>query len=273
MKHIVCHSGGHSSALTAIEVVRRFGKENVILVNHDVLLEDADVKRFKQEVADFLELPITYANMQGSDTMNQFDVVIKAEAFKVGDGQILCTNRMKTEPFMRYLKENHAEKDCVVYYGFDATGHEMLRVQRRSSIMGSMGYKTDYPIALWQERTIKDVREVGIEPPLLYSKFKHANCIGCLKAGKQHWYIVYCEYPQIWQEAKRAEEQIGYSLFKDTYLVDLEPKFEAMKQANVPATEHIQSQTFWKNARQAMKESLFTLPVIDAEQLPCECTT
>lgn len=36
MKHIVCFSKGHSSALVAIEVVRRFGKENVILLNHDI---------------------------------------------------------------------------------------------------------------------------------------------------------------------------------------------------------------------------------------------
>ena len=31
-KHIVCYSGGHSSALVAIEVVRRYGKENTVLV-------------------------------------------------------------------------------------------------------------------------------------------------------------------------------------------------------------------------------------------------
>lgn len=31
-KHIVCYSGGHSSALVAIEVVRKYGKENVVLL-------------------------------------------------------------------------------------------------------------------------------------------------------------------------------------------------------------------------------------------------
>ncbi len=30
-KHIVCYSGGHSSALVAIEVVRKYGKENCVL--------------------------------------------------------------------------------------------------------------------------------------------------------------------------------------------------------------------------------------------------
>ena len=50
MKHIICYSGGHSSALVAIEVVRKFGKETVVLLNHDIssFTEDQDVKRFKQ---------------------------------------------------------------------------------------------------------------------------------------------------------------------------------------------------------------------------------
>ena len=36
MKHVVLYSGGHASALTAVEAVRKFGKEDVILLNHDI---------------------------------------------------------------------------------------------------------------------------------------------------------------------------------------------------------------------------------------------
>ena len=55
MKHIVCYSGGHSSALVAIEVTRKFGKENVVLINHNIKesSEGADIKRFKREVAQY----------------------------------------------------------------------------------------------------------------------------------------------------------------------------------------------------------------------------
>lgn len=35
-KAIVCFSGGHSSALVAIEAVRKYGKNNVILLNHNI---------------------------------------------------------------------------------------------------------------------------------------------------------------------------------------------------------------------------------------------
>ena len=39
--------------LVAIEVLRKYGKENIILLNHDIheSVEDADIKRFKVEVA------------------------------------------------------------------------------------------------------------------------------------------------------------------------------------------------------------------------------
>lgn len=269
MKHIVCHSGGESSAMVGIEVVRKFGKEDVILLNHDIPghVEDVDIKRFKLEVAEYLGLPVTYAN-HPDPSADQFDVCVQAKAFKVDGGRELCTNRLKTAPFMRYLEQFHADKNCIIYYGFEA--NETDRIQRRSGIMGAMEYRTDYPLAMWAERTIRSTREIGIEPPNTYSVFIHANCIGCLKAGLQHWYVVYCTRPDIWEKAKWAEDEIGYAIHHDdygpVYLEDVEPKFEAMRRAGIPATERMPQQKFWGGANKIVK--------ISAQQqslMPCEC--
>ncbi len=137
-KHIICYSGGHSSALVAIETVRKFGPADVVLVNHDMHIgvEDADVKRFKRDVAAHLNLPITFVSYKNA-AMDQFDVCVEAQAFKVESGQELCTSRLKTRPFMKYLAEEHPEKNVIVYYGFDA--NETARIQRRSGIMGGAG--------------------------------------------------------------------------------------------------------------------------------------
>ena len=64
MKRIICFSGGDGSGITAIEVKRRYPNDEVILLNHDISLEveESDIKRFKKEVADYLGLPIWYAN-------------------------------------------------------------------------------------------------------------------------------------------------------------------------------------------------------------------
>jgi len=271
MKHIVCYSGGHSSALVAIEVARKFGSANVVLLNHDMhhSVEHADIKRFKQAVADYLCLPITYASRRDA-TQDQFDVCVESKAFKVGSGPELCTARLKTEPFYAWLNANVPDKDCVIYYGFDDTKREIVRMQRRTGIMAAKGYKTDYPLALWTERSIVATEEVGIDRPSTYSVFQHGNCIGCLKAGWQHWYIVFCTRPDIWAKAKWAEDEIGYAIHHDTdgpvYLDDMDGRFADMKAAGIPASEHIPQQRFWAQANRIVE-----IQSLDFS-LPCECT-
>lgn len=129
MKHIVCFSGGHSSAIAAVEVVRKFGAEDTILLNHDLCprTEDADIKRFKKQVSDYLGVPITYANMPGWYVKDQFDVCMEIKAFKAGaQSTAFCTNRLKTEPFHKWLSEHYpanppeVRDDISLVYGFDA---------------------------------------------------------------------------------------------------------------------------------------------------------
>lgn len=268
MKHVVCYSGGHTSAICAIEVVRRFGAPDTTLLNHDIhfSVEHADIKRFKLEVADYLGLPITFAN-RGDVSQDQFDVCVQAKAFKVGTGSELCTSRLKTEPFNAWLAANVPDRQAICYYGFDPK--EKKRIRRRIGVMAAQGYRTDFPAALWTERTIHATREIGIPEPSTYSVFKHGNCVGCLKAGWQHWYIVYCTRPDIWLKAKWAESEIGYAIHHDedgpVYLEDMVPRFEAMRAAGVEATEQVKPQTFWAQARKVVK-----LHEIK-EVAPCDC--
>ena len=269
-RHVACFSKGHSSACAAIEVARRYGTDGMVLLNHDIngRVEDPDVKRFGREVAAYLGLPITQADHARVDEWDQFDVVRDAGAFKVRNGQELCTSRLKTEPFMRWVREHATPGETVFHYGFDAT--EMHRVRRRASILGALGHRSDYPLALWP-RTILSTREVGIEPPLTYSTFKHANCVGCLKAGRQHWFAVYATRPDVWAKAKETEDFIGYTIINGTSLDEIESLFAQMVAAGVQPTEHVTPGRFWSDARKAVRH----LPVVDEEvrAVPCECAT
>jgi 3'-phosphoadenosine 5'-phosphosulfate sulfotransferase (PAPS reductase)/FAD synthetase len=253
--YVSCYSGGHSSALCAIEAVRRYGKENVILLNHDISsqVEAEDIKRFKQEVADYLGLPITYQNHLSWEQATPIEVCKDAGAWKVGSGQILCTNRLKTAPFKRWLAKHDPEGKHIYMYGFDDTKAERARAVRREQIMAVDGYKTAFPLIHWGELAITDTRDIGIEPPMVYNRFKHANCIGCLKAGWQHWYIVFCERPDIWEEAKTAEDVIGYAIHKDkkgpVYLEDKEQLFIDMRKVGIVPTEHVTPSKFWHDAK------------------------
>lgn len=271
-KHIICYSGGHSSALVAIEVSRKFGAENVTLLNHDMhfSVEHADIKRFKQEVSDYIGIPITFASRRNAE-QDQFDVCVEAGAFKIGSGSELCTSRLKTEPFHDWLKQNALCKIDVLYYGFDNTPRERIRMQRRTGVMAAQGFATDYPLALWKDRTIYATEEIGILRPSTYGVFIHGNCIGCLKAGWQHWYIVFCTRPDIWAKGKWAEEEIGYAIHHDesgpVYLEDMEERFAAMRAAGIPATEHIEPQRFWSQSKK-----IINIAISQPDLMPCECT-
>lgn len=269
-KAVVCYSGGHSSALVAIEAVRRYGRENVILLNHNISsrVEHEDIKRFKSEVAAYLGIEITPANHADYENMTPLAISRKKNAFNGGNGYKFCTHYLKTRPFQMWLLDNYPASGCapckeiVILYGFDMSEPE--RIQRRAQMLGAIGYDTDFPLALW-ERTIKDTEEIGIKKPSTYSIYKHANCIGCLKAGKQHWYCVYCLRPDIWEEARRAEDEIGYSIIKGFFLKDLEPQFKEMREIKgICPSDKGNSAAFWARVNRTIPEQM--------SLFPCECS-
>lgn len=269
MQYLVCFSGGHSSALVAIEAVRRAGKENVILLNHDVSseVEHKDIKRFKQEVADYLGIPVTYANMADFENNTPIRLCKNIGAWiSPANRQALCTYNLKTKPFYEWLNQNYPasfENPCekiTILYGFDA--NEQTRITRRVGVLGQKGYKTDFPLAYW-ERTILDTEEVGIQKPSTYRIFKHANCMGCLKAGMQHWYVIYCLRPDIYKDAAEAEEEMGYSIIKDHWLKDLEERFEETKAKGICPNDKGNSAAFWARVDLLMPEQ--------ESFLPCDC--
>lgn len=261
---IVCFSGGHSSALVAIEAVRKYGKDRVILLNHNISshVEHHDIKRFKDDISNFCDVPITYANHPEYENTPPLEVCKKKAGFNVGNQQAFCTHELKTKPFYDYLEAIPKSTSVHIFYGFDA--EEPERIYRRSGIIRAMGYTADFPLAYWN-RTIEKTEDIGINRPSTYRIFKHANCTGCLKAGRQHWYCVYCLRPDIFEEAKQAEAQIGYSIIKDVYLEELEPKFKEMHEdKRICPNDKTNPATFWASVENALPEQ--------ESFLPCDCS-
>lgn len=256
MKHIVCYSGGVESALAAIEVVRLYRREDVVLLNHDISpdAEDADIKQYKQDIADYLGIPVTPCNAEEKyPHLDPLKACMDIRAFKVGNGTELCTCKLKTEPFMAYLKKIDPA-EAVLYYGF--TAEEFNRCERRFKEM--RGWKVEFPL-LWRKRTIHDTAEIGIPKPEHYRVWKHGNCIGCLKAGWQHWYCTYCHRRDRWELAKEAEQKVGYAINRrggtPCRLIEREEEFEALRRTGLPATEWIPSGRFWSMAKKLLKSN------------------
>jgi hypothetical protein len=260
----------------ALAVVGRYGRGVVTLLNHDIHpdKEDADIKRFKCEVAAHLGLPITYANIHDLTDAHllpdQFQVSLAAGAFKQpSSGSALCTHELKTKPFAAYLARHHAPGQVVIYYGFD--DDEQERINRRRHILGVMGYVTCFPLAEWPD-TLESTRQVGIEPPLTYGTYKHGNCAGCLKGGIQHWYVTFCHRPDVYTQAEATEVALGYTINRSRAykrvrplpLSELRLVFGQMLADGVPSTEHYPNGKFSWDLRRYQLEA--------AElRKPCEC--
>jgi hypothetical protein len=117
---IVCFSGGHSSALVAIEAVKRYGKSRVILLNHNISshVEHQDIKRFKENVSNYCDVPITYANAQEYESLTPIKVCEMMSGFGINAGNTFCTYELKTKPFYNYLES--IPKEVGTYsLGFD----------------------------------------------------------------------------------------------------------------------------------------------------------
>jgi len=281
VKHIVCYSGGVSSALVGAMVMKKFGRLNTIWLNHQVHAEPKDVARFEEEFAAYHHMPITTANASWDKYPGLTPASVireeKAFAFRHAGGEnVLCTTKLKTDPFHKWLKENYEEGD-IIYYGFDA--NETARIQRRSTILGAQGYKSDYPLALWPDPlTPAYLDQIGIKPPMQYKVFKHANCRGCIKGGQQHWLCVYVHDRKTYDEFAQLEEEIGHTILRDKSLDDLRPYFDSIVKTGIEVTEHIPSAEFWATVKSELKRkaeyktSLASfMGATEEETKPCEC--
>lgn len=254
------------------------------IVKQYVLKTCGRMPETQKEIADYLGIAITYANIDGienpEDLPDQFDVCEKAGAMTDSAGHALCTAKLKTEPFFDYLTANHLqvntlfgnEASPIIYYGFDMS--ESVRINRRYAVLGSMGYRTDFPLARWTDRTIYSTKEIGIEPPNTYTVWKHANCKGCLKASLLHWYVTYVHARPQYDKGELLEEKINFTIHTvirnkikmSVSLKELRPIFEQLHCEKFPATEH---QSEIKFANKLRKYGLRE----DKNDKPCECIT
>ena len=280
MIHVVCYSGGVSSALVGAMVIQRYGRENTIWINHQVMSEPEDVERFEKEFATAHDMEITYVN---GDTgkypkLTPKDVFLAEGAISVKHGggeNTLCTNRLKTQPFYDWLEFFHPE-ELTVYYGFDM--EETSRIKTRSGLLGAKGIRTDFPLAFWTNPlTPNYLKAIKIEKPKQYEVMKHANCVPCAKGKLQHFLVVYVHRHDLFNEWAEMEEQIGHSILPEKYgfLNDIRDYFQQIAETGLPITEKIPAPRFWANIKRALKGKEL-LPHADMEMqsdpmLPCEC--
>lgn len=137
MKHIVLFSGGAASSYVAYLVAQEQRKEDIILLHTATYSEHKDADRFRNEVAEYLDLKIKNV----ADGRNIWELI--------DDNQCLpsqfipfCTRILKQEQSEKFYKT--LNEDYILYFGYGV--EEWRRVQKQTVRFESIGRKSRYPV-------------------------------------------------------------------------------------------------------------------------------
>ena len=61
--------------------------------------------------------------------------------------------------------------------------------------------------------------------PSAYESLKHNNCIPCYKGEKEYLHTVWKTEPDEYHKAMEKEKEVGYTVFRDISLEELEKRF------------------------------------------------
>lgn len=214
LSHIVSYSGGMGSFAEAQACCEKYGKENVVCLFCDTLMEDEDLYRFIEETIQFLGCRFERL-CYGLTPWELF----KKESFIANSRLDLCSRKLKRDLMSakgQWIDKNYGYESKAwhngrwgkvrllrahVHVGLDySEGHRLKRVQEKM-------WPWIYRSTLYEDERLvpKDWSEqFGIERPRLYNMgFGHNNCGGfCVKAGLGHFKLLYEKMPEryLWHE-------------------------------------------------------------------------
>ena len=204
MKHIISYSGGLGSAITADFICKQYGKENVILLFADTLVEDEDLYRFNNDVVKLLGVPLIII-AEGRTPWKVFNDVKYIGNTRVDP----CSRILKRDLIRKYLAENYKPDECTIWIGIDCTEeHRLAPVVKRNKPYEYRSYFIENDIFLIKDYKLWWCVENGIQIPRMYKMgFTHHNCGGfCVKAGqgqfKQLWELL----PDVYAENEKQEQ-------------------------------------------------------------------
>lgn len=127
VNHVINSSGGVCSFWASKRVIDQHGKQNVVRLFADVLMEDEDLYRFNQETSEFLGVPLTRISKE----MTPWDL-FQAKGMIGNSRSPICSVMLKRELLDEWHRANRLEFDTVLYVGIDWTEEHRLHELRRA---------------------------------------------------------------------------------------------------------------------------------------------
>jgi hypothetical protein len=255
-KHLIFYSGGLGSWMTAKRVVKKYGRENVLLLFTDTLIEDEDLYRFLIETSaelfdidqsDLVELakkipPTSHETMDErkrflidlaekvrernpnfvwiNDSRDVWDVFRDAKF--IGNSRIAqCSHVLKQQMSARWIGEHFEPDEVTLYLGIDWTEEHRTKAPCKNWAP----YIVEFPMCeeplLTKDDAIKTLADIGVELPRLYKfGFSHNNCGGfCVRAGQGHFVNLLKTKPELYRYHEEKEEEMRQYLDKDVAIL------------------------------------------------------
>ncbi|MBO2461715.1 hypothetical protein [Actinomadura violacea] len=211
--HVVKYSGGIGSFAAALRVIERHGRDDVVLLFADTLVEDGDLYRFLDASAAALALR---APVRVADGRTPFQVF--ADVSFLGNSRLApCSHHLKQKPCRDWLEQHCDPADTVLYVGIDWSEERRCEAITRNWAP----WRVEFPMCdephLTKAEMLDLARAAGVEPPRLYDLgFAHNNCAGaCVRAGQRQWKRLLEVFPERYAAAEAAENRMRARLGKD----------------------------------------------------------
>ena len=134
-----------------------------------------------------------------------------------------CTDRLKTRPRTKFLREYRNEYNIIEYVGIAAD--EEYRLRRKINDRENKRY----PLVDWgmtEADCLKYCYDRGFDWGGLYEKFSRVSCWCCPLQSLPELRVLYHEFPDLWQKLKEMDSRT-YGQFRIDYsVIDLEKRFE-----------------------------------------------
>lgn len=205
MKRVVSFSGGVGSYCAARRVIQEHGRDDVVLLFADTLVEDEDLYRFVYQGAFSLGCALTVIK----DGRTPWQVMWDERM--IGNSSIdPCSKILKRHLLDKWRNENCVLEDTICYIGIDWTeSHRIETIRERVK-----PWKYEAPLCnppyLSKQEMLLSLKKDGIKPPRLYEMgFSHNNCGGaCIKAGQAQWALLYRTFPDRYLQIEEWEEEM-----------------------------------------------------------------
>jgi len=212
MIHISSYSGGGASWYTSELLAERYGKENVINLFADTLIEDEDTYRFIDKTTKKSGIKL----VRIADGRTPWDVF--RDVRWIGNSRVAqCSTLLKQKMCKDEVVANYSPDDCIVYVGIDWSEiHRMDAIREGWKPYRVEALLTEPPY-IDKEFIFSKMAEQGIRIPRLYEMgFSHNNCGGfCVRAGQGHFINLLKKMPERFLYHEEKEQDMRNYLERD----------------------------------------------------------